>query len=129
MKYLDKISFTKLYTIFQFILQQPIAIVSPGPQLHTCNEADAITSSGFEVVYWPKDINEVQCKGILIVIVYNGVNHYCPTVLLSESELNAWVIRNLIKHLEKAAHKIINVDLNLLNDDGQDQLRSLSESV
>ncbi len=103
--------------------------MSPGPQLHTHNKADAITSSCFEVAYWPKDINEVQHKGILIVIMYNGVNHYCPTVLLSKSKLNAWKIGNLIKHLEKAAHEIMNVDPNLLNDDGQDQLRSLSKSI
>ncbi len=79
--------------------------------------------------FWDSDLDHYDREAFLIVIGYNGKNHYCLTQKMSGGELNAWKVYNMVMHLQAASIEFDNIHEDLLTDDAQQQLHNLKGAV
>lgn len=53
------------------------------------------TEAGSETVLFETDLPHVERKAIGVVLAYNGMNHYCPTLIINKDEFLRFQMRQL----------------------------------
>ena len=60
----------------------------------------------------PDDFKNIDRKGTEVVLSYNGKNHYCPTLIISQKDFVTWQLQ-CVGHMASATLTFINgIDQN-----------------
>ena len=78
-------------------LQIPIVILSPGAESKTKGQRATMIESAHETVLFPEDLQHIDRQGMPVVIGYNGIDHFVPSIILSIAEYNQWKLEILSK--------------------------------
>ena len=93
-------------------LQIPFVVVTPGPEPITRSAKLTMIESACERKFHPDDFKNIDRKGTGVVLSYNGKNHYCPTVIISQKDFVTWQLQ-CVGHMASATITFINdIDQN-----------------
>ena len=74
-------------------LQIPFVVVTAGPEPVTRSAKLTIFESAFERKFHTDDFKNIDRKGTGVVLSYNSMNHYCPTVIISQRDFVSWQLQ------------------------------------
>ena len=105
--YQHRYTFTSIYN-----LQIPFVIVTLGPEPVTRSAKVTMIESAWDRKFHPDDFKNIDRKGTGVVLSYNGKNHYCPTLIISQKYFVTWQLQ-CVGHMAGATITFINdIDQN-----------------
>ena len=93
-------------------LQIPIVILSSDAEPITRGQRATIIESPHETVLYPEDLQHIDRQGMPVVIAYNGIDHFLPSIILSTAKYNQWKLEILVKLSEASLYVLEDIDFN-----------------
>ena len=96
---LKKIFFPTIFTHSPQFLQIPFIIAQVGYQLPKTKQEIRYTTAAGTVIQLMGTDGQYDLPSFPIVLAYNRINHYTPTVFLSKTSLADWRLAQMYRHL------------------------------
>ena len=109
------------------MLQIPIVILSPGGDPKTRSQQLTMLESAVEIPLYKEDLEYIDRQGVPVVIVYNGRDHFVPSIIMSQVEYNQWKLSILVKFAEASLDVIDDVDSNFVSPEVAVHLTNMKE--
>lgn len=106
-----------------------MAVVSPGFQPKTRLQKMTILESGSEAFFYDADMEDVEKRGLPIVLAYNGMNHYCPALRINNEEFIRWQLQQVSKVSVTAVTLINEVDIKKVTKEQGKGLQDLEKQL
>ena len=74
-----------------------MCVASPRPEPQTVSQRATMFESVHVQELYAGDFDYIERPGTPLVVVYNGSNHFCPSLVMSPKDYNKWKLNNLLK--------------------------------
>ena len=110
-------------------LQIPIVILNPRAEPKTRAQRATMIESAHETVLYPEDLQHIDRQGMPVVIGYNGIDHFVPSIILSTVEYNQWKLEILVKLSEASLDVLEDIDLSQVSPEISAHLGTLKQNL
>ena len=83
--------------------------------------------SAVKIPLYKEDLEYIGRHGVPVVIVYNGRDHFVPSIIMSQVEYNQWKLSILVKFAEASLDVIDDVDSDFVSPEVAVHLTNMKE--
>ena len=104
-----------------------MVILSPDGDPKTRSQQLSMLESAIEIPLYKEDLEYIDRQRVPVVIVYNGRDHFVPSIIMSQVEYNKWRLSILVKFAEASLEVIDDVDSNFVSPEVAVHLTNMEE--